>query len=187
MEETKYRVGLVDPVRQAKCGRIADCPYHGGDIRALWRGWYSVLAIIPRRPGIEAQHYLDGLFLKHTERTLGVALQIEGRVVPLERHACQPGLAYVRETPQPRLFGPVGPPHQEYAIPVEQAEGPNLLSAPLSRRLGERFGLSWWDSAILAAARMCGCDAVYTEDPSDEQDYDGLRVVNPFTHSPNRT
>ena len=50
----------------------------------------------------------------------------------------------------------------------------------------ERCGLSWRDSAILAAARMCGCDAVYSEDPNDEQDYDGLRVVNPFTHSPNR-
>lgn len=27
----------------------------------------------------------------------------------------------------------------------------------------ERFGLSYWDSAILAAARACGCDAVYSE------------------------
>ncbi len=44
----------------------------------------------------------------------------------------------------------------------------------------ERFGLSYWDSAILAAARACGCDAVYSEDMSSEQDYDGLRVINPF-------
>ena len=51
----------------------------------------------------------------------------------------------------------------------------------------ERSRLFWWDSAILATARMCGCDAVYSEDPSDEQDYDGLRVVNPFTHTQNRT
>ena len=50
----------------------------------------------------------------------------------------------------------------------------------------ERFGLSWWDGPILAAARRCGCDAVYSEDPSDEQDYDGPRVVNPFTHTQNR-
>ena len=50
----------------------------------------------------------------------------------------------------------------------------------------ERFGLSYWDSAILAAARMCDCDAVYSEDLSDEQDYDGLRVINPFTHPSNR-
>lgn len=47
----------------------------------------------------------------------------------------------------------------------------------------ERFGLSYWDSAILAAARACGCDAVYSEDMSSEQDYDGLRVINPFASS----
>ena len=47
----------------------------------------------------------------------------------------------------------------------------------------ERFGLSYWDSAILAAGRACGCDAVYSEDMSSEQDYDGLRVVNPFASS----
>ena len=44
----------------------------------------------------------------------------------------------------------------------------------------ERFGLSYWDSAILAAARLSGCDIVYSEDMSHEQDYDGLRVINRF-------
>ena len=34
--------------------------------------------------------------------------------------------------------------------------------------------------AILAAARAARCDAVYSEDFSTEQDYDGLRVINPF-------
>lgn len=43
-----------------------------------------------------------------------------------------------------------------------------------------RFGLSYWDAAILAAARTLGCDAVYSEDMSSEQDYGGIRVVNPF-------
>lgn len=46
--------------------------------------------------------------------------------------------------------------------------------------ISHRFGLSYWDSAILAAARAAGCDAVYSEDMSSEQDYDGLRVINPF-------
>ena len=43
-----------------------------------------------------------------------------------------------------------------------------------------RYGLSYWDSAILAAARSAGCDAVYSEDMSSEQDYGGIRVINPF-------
>lgn len=47
--------------------------------------------------------------------------------------------------------------------------------------LSRRFELSYWDAAILAAARACGCDAVYSEDLSDQQDYDGMRVINPFS------
>lgn len=46
--------------------------------------------------------------------------------------------------------------------------------------ISQRFGLSYWDGAILAAARALGCDAVYSEDMSSDQDYDGLRVINPF-------
>ena len=42
------------------------------------------------------------------------------------------------------------------------------------------FRLSYWDAAILAAAKMLGCEAVYSEDMSHQQDYDGLRVINPF-------
>ena len=47
----------------------------------------------------------------------------------------------------------------------------------------QRFGLSYWDGAILAAARAMGCQTVYSEDMSPEQDYDGLRVINPFGDS----
>jgi predicted nucleic acid-binding protein len=44
----------------------------------------------------------------------------------------------------------------------------------------ERYGLSYWDSAILAAAKASECDIVYSEDLSPTQHYDGVRVVNPF-------
>lgn len=43
-----------------------------------------------------------------------------------------------------------------------------------------RFRIAYWDAAILAAARVAGCDAVYTEDLNHGQDYGGVRVVNPF-------
>ena len=36
------------------------------------------------------------------------------------------------------------------------------------------------DCLILAAAKQSGCDAVYSEDMSAGQDYDGIRVINPF-------
>lgn len=50
--------------------------------------------------------------------------------------------------------------------------------------ISRRFGLSYWDGAILAAARAQDCDAVYSEDLSSEQDYDGIRVINPFAGNP---
>ena len=43
-----------------------------------------------------------------------------------------------------------------------------------------RFGVSYWDAAILEAARSLGCDVVLSEDLSDSQDYAGVRVENPF-------
>ena len=46
--------------------------------------------------------------------------------------------------------------------------------------ISQRYQLSYWDGAILAAARASGCDAVYSEDLSSEQDYGGIRVINPF-------
>lgn len=46
--------------------------------------------------------------------------------------------------------------------------------------LSRRFKLSYWDGAILASARAAGCDAVYSEDLSARQDYDGVRVIDPF-------
>ncbi len=59
-----------------------------------------------------------------------------------------------------------------------QAVTSDVMRAAFAIR--DRFGLSYWDSAILAAARVCGCEAVYSEDMSSEQDYDGIRVINPF-------
>ena len=53
--------------------------------------------------------------------------------------------------------------------------------------LSKRFRLSYWDGAILAAARACGCEAVYSEDMSDRQDYDGIRVIDPFREQGERT
>ncbi len=63
-----------------------------------------------------------------------------------------------------------------------QAVTLELFHAALSIR--QRFQLSYWDSAILAAAHIVGCDVVYSEDLSTDQDYDGLRVINPFAASP---
>jgi predicted nucleic acid-binding protein len=44
----------------------------------------------------------------------------------------------------------------------------------------ERYGISYWDAAILAAAEALGARKVYSEDLNDEQQYGSVRVVNPF-------
>ena len=44
----------------------------------------------------------------------------------------------------------------------------------------QRFQLSYWDAAIIEAARVLGCQIVLSEDLNDGQDYAGVRVENPF-------
>ena len=44
----------------------------------------------------------------------------------------------------------------------------------------QRYQLSYWDAAILAAAKQMGCHTVFSEDLNDGQNYDGVTVVNPF-------
>lgn len=48
----------------------------------------------------------------------------------------------------------------------------------------ERFGLSYWDSLVVASAQACRCRALLTEDLQDGQEFDGVRVLNPFAHTP---
>lgn len=46
--------------------------------------------------------------------------------------------------------------------------------------LKSRFQISYWDAAILAAARAAGCTEVLSEDLNEGQDYGGVIIVNPF-------
>jgi len=55
--------------------------------------------------------------------------------------------------------------HQLVRIAVEQSE---------------RYAISYWDAAILAAAEALGAHTVYSEDLSDGQQYGHVRIVNPF-------
>jgi predicted nucleic acid-binding protein len=53
-----------------------------------------------------------------------------------------------------------------------------LLAASESR---ERYGLSFWDSMIVASALRAGCKTLYTEDMQDGMNVAGrLDIVNPF-------
>jgi predicted nucleic acid-binding protein len=47
--------------------------------------------------------------------------------------------------------------------------------------VAERCGLSIYDSMIIAAALLAGCDTLYSEDLQDGQRIDGLLIRNPFS------
>ena len=53
-----------------------------------------------------------------------------------------------------------------------------ILDAALETN--ERFQISYWDAAIIEAARALGCGVVLSEDLQHGQDFDGVRVVDPF-------
>lgn len=46
--------------------------------------------------------------------------------------------------------------------------------------LCDRYQISFFDAAIIAAAREMKCRVVYSEDLNHGQSYGGVRVVNPF-------
>ena len=57
---------------------------------------------------------------------------------------------------------------------------PTLQLFDAALELCRRYQIGFYDAAILAAARQSGCELVHSEDLNDGQDYDGVRVKNPF-------
>jgi len=67
---------------------------------------------------------------------------------------------------------------EEYRVfPTVPTDYPLIVSAV---ELSLRYGVSYWDGAILAAAEVLEAPIVYTEDLAHEQRYGPVRVVNPF-------
>lgn len=48
----------------------------------------------------------------------------------------------------------------------------------------DRYGFSWWDAAIVAAARITECRYLLTEDLQHGQELGALTVVDPFRSAP---
>ena len=59
-----------------------------------------------------------------------------------------------------------------------QATTLELVRVALATR--ERYQISYWDAAIIEAARALGCSEVLSEDLNHGQSFDGLVVLNPF-------
>jgi len=64
---------------------------------------------------------------------------------------------------------------------------PLPLNVPLTEDawdIQHRWGYSFWDSLIVAAARAQGCALLISEDLSHGQKLDGLRIASPFLEAP---
>lgn len=62
-------------------------------------------------------------------------------------------------------------------FPVQDLTPALVQSAITTHR---RRRISYRDAAIVEAARALGCDTILTEDLQHGQDFDGVKVVNPF-------
>lgn len=62
-------------------------------------------------------------------------------------------------------------------FPVQETTVPIMLAAS---ETAHRSRISYWDAAVIEAARALGCSTILSEDLSHGRDYDGVRVENPF-------
>lgn len=60
---------------------------------------------------------------------------------------------------------------------VQETTVPIMMAAA---RAADRYRISYWDAAIIEAARALGCTSVVSEDLSHGQDFDGVVIENPF-------
>lgn len=58
----------------------------------------------------------------------------------------------------------------------------DVTTSILTRALAIKVshGFSYWDSAIIAAARALGCRELYSEDMADGREVEGVLIINPF-------
>jgi predicted nucleic acid-binding protein len=60
----------------------------------------------------------------------------------------------------------------------------DLLTIDSAWDAEDRFGLSWWDSLIVAAAWRGECTHLLTEDLQSGRKLDGLTIISPLAHTP---
>ena len=82
-----------------------------------------------------------------------------------------------------KIRRPLSPEHavalmDEYRVfPTVPTDYPLIVAAV---ELSLRYGISYWDGAILAAAEVLEAPVLYTEDLGHGQLYGQVRAVNPF-------
>ncbi|MFA5509200.1 MAG: PIN domain-containing protein [Vulcanimicrobiota bacterium] len=84
-----------------------------------------------------------------------------------------------RKIPQPLSPQQASQIISDYSVwKVARPDVSSILNAIRSAQL---YQVSFWDAMILAAAREMGARVVWSEDLNSGQDYDGVKVHNPFS------
>ena len=89
---------------------------------------------------------------------------------------------YVNAVRTPQELG-----HDDALAMIEEIAGSRPVVAidlPLMRhalQLKSRYGIAYWDAAVVAGAHRLGASVLVSEDLAHGQDYGGVRVLNPFS------
>ncbi len=132
--------------------------------------------------------FLDtNVLLYSISRDFGEAAKRERAIALLDRDDCRLSAQVLQEfyVQATRATRPDALPHDIAAGLVRswmrfeiQDTTPALIDAALD--IKARYGFSYWDAAIVAAAVALGCGDLCSEDLSHGQIVDGVRIVNPF-------
>ena len=90
---------------------------------------------------------------------------------------------FYRAVTSPRRATPLKPEEAIAWVQFWKRHDVRPLTIPhvdLALELSRRFQLDYFDALIVAAARLAGCQVIYSEDLNDGQDYGAVRVENPF-------
>jgi predicted nucleic acid-binding protein len=88
---------------------------------------------------------------------------------------------YVNAIRKPNNLG-----HEDALAIVEEIAGSRQvisIDVPLMRhalQLKSRYGIAYWDAAVVAGAHRLDASTLVSEDLAHGQDYGGVRVFNPF-------
>lgn len=126
-----------------------------------------LLYSISRKPGEEAKRAIAEALLHHADTALSVQVLQEFYV-----QATRPSRPDVISHDTAAAFM-----ESWMRFRVQDVTVPILRHA---LQLQGRYGFSYWDCTILAAACATGCDTLYSEDLSHGQVIEGVRIANPF-------
>jgi predicted nucleic acid-binding protein len=88
---------------------------------------------------------------------------------------------YVNAIRTPHQLG-----HDEAVAMIEEIAssrpviGTDIALMRLALQIKRRYGMAYWDAAVVAGARRMGAAVLVSEDFSHGQDYGGVRALNPF-------